>query len=81
MKGEPETIYTTDNNAVVEVARGNRGTALVNLSSASQTVDALPTTLPDGDYTDSVSGNSFTVSDGKISGSLAPLTSYILYRN
>lgn len=81
MKGEPETIYTTDNNAVVEVARGNRGAALVNLSSASQTVDALPTTLPDGDYTDSVSGNSFTVSDGKISGSLAPLTSYILYRN
>ncbi len=80
MHGQPETIHATDNGAVIEVSRGDKGAALINLSAEIQAVDSLPTTLPDGTYTDSVHGTDFTVSNGILSGSLAPFTSYLLYR-
>lgn len=40
----------------------------------------MPTVLPEGTYTDKVSGNTFEVKGGKLTGSLAPLTSYILMK-
>lgn len=79
MKGQPETIEATENGAVIEVSRGTAGAALVNISSEKQNVENLPTTLPDGQYTDKVNGSKFTVNDGQISGELMPYTSYLLY--
>ena len=79
MKGQPETIATANNGTVIEVARGNAGAALINISSAAQTVEGLDTTLADGDYQDAVNGTSFSVKDGKLSGTLSPYTSYLLY--
>lgn len=77
MAGLPETLYTAANGTVLEVARGDKGAALVNISDKEQKV-TIGTTLPDGKYTDAVHNATFNVSKGKLSGKLAPLTSYIL---
>ncbi|MDE6321708.1 MAG: alpha-amylase, partial [Muribaculaceae bacterium] len=77
MAGQPETVTVSDNGAVVEVARGSKGAALVNLSSTVQKAK-LATTLPDGTYTDAVHATTFKVKKGILEGKLQPLTSYIL---
>ena len=79
MKGQPETISATDNGAVIEVSRGTAGAVIINITGENQTVENLATSLPDGEFTDVVNGNTFTVTDGQLSGQLAPYTSYILY--
>ena len=78
MSGYAEQVVATDNGAVIEVMRGNKGIALINISEEAQTI-ALTTTLPNGTYTDKVHNTTFTVADGNISGELAPLASYIIY--
>lgn len=78
MSGQPEAIMTSDNGALVEVARGSKGLALVNFSGEQQTVD-MATELPDGTYTDPVHNATFTVRAGKLLGTAAPLASYTLY--
>lgn len=79
MANEPENIvYSTDGN-VVEIARGAKGVALINISTDSAPV-SLKTTLPNGRYKDVVYGNVFVVRKGVLTGTLQPLTSYILYR-
>lgn len=78
MSGQPEKIDMSDNGSVIEISRGDRGVALVNLGNKKAKV-SMPSLLKDGVYTDAVSGASFKVAKGKISGSLAPLTSAILY--
>lgn len=78
MHGQPEKIVDANQGAVVAVERGIAGEALINLSGEPQTIE-MPTTLHDGKYTDKVYGNEFVVKAGKISGTLQPLTSYLLY--
>lgn len=78
MAGQPETILPLNNGHVVEVARGTKGIALINLTDKQQKINGA-TVLPDGTYTDAVHNSTFTVSKGKITGTLSPLTSYILY--
>lgn len=78
MSGQAENTFTTLSGEIVEVCRGNRGAAVINFSA--EPVDfEIATTLPDGKYTDGVHGSTFTVSDGTLAGSAAPLASYILY--
>lgn len=78
MKGKAETIFTTAKDAVVEICRGEEGAALINLADTPQKIK-IKTTLPNGEYTDAVSGSVFTVKGGKLQGTAAPQTSYILY--
>lgn len=78
MSGQPETVAASDNGAVVEVQRGEKGTAIINFSTTAQTVD-IPCSLPDGVYTDGVHGTRFSVAHGKIRGLAQPLASYFLY--
>lgn len=78
MSGRAETIYTAADGAVAEICRGNAGAALINLS-ARDTKVKMPTTLPDGKYTDTVHNATFTVEKGVLKGTLAPVASYILY--
>lgn len=78
MHGQAETLYTAADGAVVEVARGKAGAAVINFSDASHRVK-IATTLPDGTYTDAVHNATFKVSKGMLSGAVEPLTSYILY--
>ena len=77
MVGLPEQIFTSTDGAVVEVSRGSKGAALVNISDKEAKIK-MNTTLPDGKYTDALHDNTFTVKKGEISGKLAPLTSYLL---
>ncbi len=77
MHGQPETVIVSDNGKAIEVARGNKGAALINISDEPQTIE-LATTLKPGTYTDAVHNTTFEVKDGKITGNLQPLTSYIL---
>lgn len=66
MSGQPEQLAEYNDGAVVTVARGDRGLAVLNFSRQAQRVD-IDTTLPDGEYGD------LRVKNGKIKTSLAPL--------
>ncbi len=79
MHGQPEKIYVSDNGAAIEVARGNKGVALINISDTPEDID-LATTLGDGKYVDEVHKTEFVVKNGIITGKMQPLTSYILYK-
>ncbi len=78
MTGQPEEIVIAQDGSAVEVARGQKGIALISFSPEQISV-TLDTPLADGTYTDKVHGSTFTVADGKISGELAPHASYIIY--
>lgn len=77
MAGQPEKITATTDGRVIEVARGNRGIALINISAKKAKV-RMTTTLPDGKYHDKVYGKKFKVKKGILTGKLDPLHSYIL---
>ncbi len=78
MSGMDETIYTSEDGGIIEVCRGNKGLSIINISDKTQKIN-LPTTLDDGTYNDKVYNNQLIVKDGKISGDIAPLTSYVIY--
>lgn len=78
MKGEDEQVFVSNNGAVVEVARGTKGIVLVNFSNKDAKFN-LPTTLSDGEYTDHITGNVLKVKNGKITGKLSPLATYVIY--
>lgn len=76
MAGEKETLYYSADGKVMEVARGTKGVALVNVGEASEVT--IRTSLPDGTYTDVVHHYRFIVSKGKLSGKMDKECSYIL---
>lgn len=77
MAGQPENITSANNGAVIEIARGNKGAALINVSNSKQKI-SMEAQLPDGTYTDAVHNSQFVVKGGKVTGTLEPLTSYLL---
>ena len=78
MHGQPENVVVNENGTVIEVERGDKGVALINLSEEPVSI-TLSSSLKSGKYTDKVHGVTFEVNDGNISGKLQPLTSYIIY--
>ena len=78
MAGQPEAVSATTDGTAIQVSRGTRGTALINLAKKNNKIK-IATALPDGTYTDAVHGNTFTVTDGTLTGTLSPETTYILY--
>lgn len=78
MAGQAEEIFFSKDGAVAEVARGDKGAALVNFSSQPQEV-TIKTTLAPGQYVDAVHGARFDVKGGKLKGTMQPNASYILY--
>lgn len=77
MHGQVEKLVYSEDGNIVEINRGKKGAALINISSVSQAVN-LSTNLPNGTYHDKVYRKQFKVKKGKIIGELAPLTPYIL---
>ena len=59
--------------------RGDKGAAVINLALEENPVD-LATKLPEGEYTDTVYGQSFTVENGVLKGTLKPETTYIIVK-
>lgn len=78
MHGQPEKLYYGNNGAVVEVARGDKGASIVNITDKEQKI-AMSTDLPEGKYIDKVHNTEFKVKKGIIEGKLAPMTAYIIY--
>ncbi len=68
--GQSEYIGTSGDSLYYNV-RGNSGVVLVNTKGAGSVSVSLSGKMKDGSYTDQVSGNKFTVSGGKISGTIA----------
>lgn len=78
MSGEGEEINSGKEGAVITVCRGEAGCAIINFGKYDYKIK-MGTSLPDGEYTDGVSGRKFTVKGGELYGNVAPMTSYILY--
>lgn len=79
MKGQKEDLQKSENGQVLLVNRGNKGAAVVNISSIANKVD-LPTGLPNGTYRDVVYGKEFKVKNGRLKGLTAPYRTYILQK-
>ena len=69
MVGEGECLRNPNGSSqILQIDRGTKGTVIINLGGATS-IDS-ETSMANGAYTDQVSGRSFTVSNGKISGQL-----------
>lgn len=77
MANEPEDITISEDGSVASVHRGDKGAVILNVTGKEQKI-SLGTSLPDGTYTDEVYATQFKVKNGKISGKVEPLKSYIL---
>ena len=71
--------YLSNNGSVVINERGTTGAVLVNLSGSSVNVNAQANRMIDGTYKDQISGNNFTVSNGRIYGSITGKNIAVLY--
>jgi hypothetical protein len=65
--------------AIGYVVRGNSGIVLVNAGGTTASVNISGTGMADGTYTDQISGNTFTVSGGKITGSIGSTGIAVVY--
>lgn len=69
MAGKSEYLRNINGSSeILQIDRGTEGTCIINLGG--QTDVNTATSMEDGVYTDQVSGRTFTVSGGKISGKL-----------
>lgn len=80
MVGESKNIVQVVKNKVNMIERGNKGVVLVSVSDNENNVK-VNTSLADGEYTDRVSGDKFTVTDGKLTGKIAAGEVVVLYND
>ena len=74
--GQSEAVG--NENGISYVVRGTTGAVLVNVSGdADISVDALG--MADGTYTDQITGDAFTVADGKITGTIGSTGIAVVY--
>lgn len=76
--------YLSNASGVAVIGRGSKtqdgGAVLINCSGTTKAVSGLTVaTMADGKYTDRVSGTTFTVSGGKVSGSIGATGVAVLY--
>lgn len=69
-----QSEYVSAENGIAYVERGTSGVVLVNCKGGSVDVNVTAHTMADGTYTDRITGNTFTVSDGKITGTIGSAT-------
>ena len=62
--------YNSTYDKVTMIERGSLGATLVNLAGTTKSVNMSTYTLADGTYIDSITGNSFEVTDGQLTGSI-----------
>ena len=75
--GESEAIG--NENGFSYVVRGTSGVVLVNVSSSSNEVSVDALGMADGTYTDQITGNTFTVANGKITGTMGSTGIAVVY--
>ena len=74
-----QSEYVSNENGIVAIERGDAGVVLVNCNGAAGDVTVTASKIKDGTYTDQITGNSFTVADGKISGSIGETGIAVVY--
>lgn len=75
--GQSEYFASSGNIAYVE--RGTSGVVLVNVSGSSASVNVTANRIASGTYKDAISGNTFTVSNGKITGNIGSTGIAVVY--
>ena len=73
------TEYCASSGNIAYIERGTAGVVLVNCSGGSTSVNVTAHEIADGTYTDQVSGNTFVVSGGVISGNIGSTGVAIVY--
>jgi len=82
MVGQSEYLRNPgDNSKVLMIERGTKGVTIVNGNTSGYKLSSVTTNLANGTYTDKVSGNQFTVSSGKISGTVPARGVVVLYND
>ena len=73
------TEYVAKENGIAYVERGTAGVVLVNTQGNEADVNVTANAIADGTYTDAISGNTFTVSGGKITGKIGTTGIAVVY--
>ena len=71
--------YIANENGIAYVERGDSGVVLVNCKGTATEVSVTANKIADGTYTDQLTGNTFTVADGKISGTMGETGIAVVY--
>lgn len=79
MSGESEYISSSGNFAYNE--RGTTGVVIVNCKGTSASINLTMNKLADGTYEDRITGNTFTCSGGKLTGSMGSTGIVVLYQD
>ena len=74
-----QSEYVANENGIVSIERGDAGVVLVNCKGTSGDVTVTANKIKDGTYTDQITGNTFTVSGGKITGSMGDTGIAVVY--
>lgn len=83
MIGESDSFSNpNNNNSVLMIERGSKGCVIINASNSSVNLSDVSSNLKDGSYTDRVDNtSSFTVSSGKLSGTVNARSVVVLYND
>jgi alpha-amylase len=71
--------YVSNENGIAYVERGDSGVILVNCRGTSTGVQVTAHQMKDGTYVDQITGNTFRVSGGKISGNIGGTGIAVVY--
>ena len=74
-----QSEYVAKESGIAYVERGTAGVVLVNCQGNEADVNVTANKIADGTYTDAISGNTFTVSGGKISGKIGSTGIAVVY--
>ena len=74
-----QSEYVANQNGIAYVERGNSGVILVNCKGNGCSVDVTANIMKDGTYKDQITGNTFTVSGGKIKGNIGSTGIAVVY--
>ena len=74
-----QSEYLSSEGSIAYNERGTTGVVLVNANGGSCSVNVTAKKMTNGTYTDAVSGGTFTVSNGKISGNIGNTGVAVVY--
>lgn len=78
MVGEGKNVVDVVKQKVTMIERGSKGAVIVSVSDSENNVK-VNTSLADGEYIDKINGGKFTVTDGKLTGTIAAGEVVVLY--
>lgn len=80
MVGEGKNIVEVVKSNVMMIERGTKGAVIINVSASDANAN-VTTKLADGDYTDHISGEVFSVKNGKLTGTVKAGKIVVLYES